>query len=246
MQMNSCGNCNEQVNGNYCSICGQSVPLQRIDGNYIFREIANSFNAERGMLYTARKMLISPGESVRHYITKDRRRYVKPITFVIITSLFYTLVSHFFHVDAKEFQRQLAGEAELLELPTQDILLNWTIDYSGYMTIVIGLFVAFWVKLFFRKYSYNLFEIFVLFCYISGNSTLFSSAVFIIQGFTHWNLISTTSTIASIYTIWAIGQFFDKRKTGSYIKAFLSYILGVLTFSISITIFAVFIDIVLK
>ena len=246
--MNSCKNCNESYIGNYCPNCGQAAKLQRIDRRYIIREIASSFNAERGMLYTVKKILVSPGESIKQYITEDRSRYMKPIMFVIITSLIYTLVSHFFHVDAKEFQRQLEveAEAEQLVLPTLDLLLNWTIDYSGYMSIIIGLFMAFWVKLFFRKYGYNLFEIFVLFCYISGISTLFFSILFIIQGLTHLNLIYPTSLFAMIYTIWAIGQFFDKRKIGSYVKATLSYGLGILIFSISITMIAIFIDIVLK
>ena len=186
--MKNCKNCKEVVSGNYCSNCGQSVNLRRIDSRYIMREIANAFSAEKGMLYTIKKVFISPGESVRRYLTEDRSRYVKPITFVIITSLIYTLVSHFFEIDAKEFQQQLPGEAKSLELPTYDLLLNWTIDYSGYMSIIIGLLMAFWVKLFFRKYGYNLFEIFVLLCYISGISALLSSVLFIIQGLTHSSL----------------------------------------------------------
>ena len=242
--MNSCKNCYEPVNGNYCSNCGQPAKLQKIDKRYIIREIANSFNAERGMLYTVKKMLINPGESVRQYITENRSRYVKPITFVIVTSLIYTLVCQFFHIDAKEFHRQLTGGTEQIELPTSTPLTNWVIDHSGYVSIMTGLLMAFWVKLFFRKYGYNLFEIFVLFCYISGISTLFSSVFFIIQGLTHLNLIYPTTLIAMIYYIWATGQFFDKRKVGSYIKSSLSYVLGWLVLSISIGIVIAFIDIV--
>jgi hypothetical protein len=244
--MKSCKNCNEPISGNYCSNCGQAAQLQRIDRNYIIREIANSFNAEKGMLYTIKKMLISPGDSIRQYITEDRNRYVKPITFVIITSLIYTLVSHFFHIDAKDYQLQLSNETEPLGLPTQDLLVNWIIDYSGYSNIITGLFMALWVKLFFRKSGYNLFEIFVLFCYITGTVSICSAIVLIIQGLTHLSLIYPLSLIATIYYIWATGQFFDKTKAKSYMKATLSYVLGFLIFSISIGFVVVFIDIVLK
>ena len=244
--MNNCRNCNNPVSKNYCDNCGQPIKLQRIDRGYIIREIANSFNAERGMLYTVKEMLISPGESVKEYITENRSRYIKPIAFVIITSLIYTLVSHFFHIDAQEFQRQLAGETEQIELPTSILITNWTIEYSGYVTILVGLLMAFWVKLFFRKSGYNLFEIFVLFCYVSGISTLLSSVIFIIQGLTQLSLIYPATLLTMIYSIWATGQFFDGRKAGSYIKAFLSYTLGWLIFSISIGIVIVFIDIVLR
>ena len=106
--------------------------------------------------------------------------------------------------------------------------------------------MAFWVKLLFKKYGYNLFEIFVLFCYISGITTLLSSVVFIIQGIMHLKLISSTTLITVIYTTWAIGQFYDKKKASSYIKAFLSYVLGFLMLGISLGIIMAFIDIVLK
>jgi hypothetical protein len=189
-----------------------------------------------------KELLTHPGESIRGYITEDRSRFVKPIAFVIITSLIYTLVSNYFHIDAKEFQAQLTGETEALILPTQILLTNWVIDYNGYATLIAGLFMALWIKLFFRKSGYNLFEIFVLFCYISGIGSLFSSVFFIIQGLTHLNLIYSSTLIAIIYYTGATGQFFDKNKAKCYIKAFISCLLGLLTFGIIISFIAVFMD----
>jgi len=244
--MNKCKNCNETVNGNYCSNCGQTAHLQRIDRKYVIREIASSVSAERGMLYTTWKMLISPGESIKQYITEDRKRYVKPIPFLIASSLIYTLISHFFHVDAKEFQQQLSIEAAPIELPTQDLIINWMQDYSGYSNIIIGLFFTFCVKLFFRKSNYNFFEIFVLFCYISGISSWFSSVIFVIQGLTHLDLIFFSSLMTMVYYTWATGQFFGKKKITNYIKTFVAYILGVSILTIFITIVVVFFDIILK
>jgi len=40
--MNSCKNCNEPINGNYCSNCGQPAKLKRIDGRYIVYEIRDT------------------------------------------------------------------------------------------------------------------------------------------------------------------------------------------------------------
>jgi len=221
--MNSCKNCNEPVIGNYCSNCGQPAKLKKIDGQYIIHEIASVFHAERGMLYTLKRMLTSPGESIRQYITEDRSRYVKPITFIFVTSLIYALVNHFFHISAEDFYK----EQPEIETPAMNLFLNWMIDNPGYTSLISGLFMAFWVKLFFRKSGYNLFEIFVLLCYIFGISTLFSSVVLIFQGLIHLSLlIQIINIISLIYYTWAIGQFFDKQIIGRHIKAFLSYILG--------------------
>jgi hypothetical protein len=237
--MNSCKNCNEPVLLNYCSNCGQPAKLKRIDMRYIIQEIASVFNAERGLLYTTQRMLTSPGESTMHYITEDRSRYVKPTTFLIVTSLIYTIASHFLHFDSKEFYMQQTE----IEFPTVNLFINWMIDYNGYMSIISGLFIALWVKLFFRKSQYNLFEIFTLICFISGISSLFFSVVIILQRLTHLRLVHISLLIVIIYYAWAIGQFFDKKKAANYIKAFLSCILGVYLLGFLITIVAIFIDI---
>jgi hypothetical protein len=49
-----------------------------------------------------------------------------------------------------------------------------------------------------------------------------------------------------IYYAWAIGQFFDKKKAASYIKALLSCVLGYFIFGILVSMIAMFIDIAIK
>ena len=218
--MNSCKNCNEPIIGNYCSNCGRPAKLKRIDGHYIIREIADVFNADRGFFYTVKRMLINPGDSVRYYITEDRSRYVKPVTFVILTSLIYTLVNHFFPIGIEDWVKQVD------EMDIAILIVEWTQKNSGYTTLFIGFFMAFGVKLFFRKAGYNLFEIFILLCYVFGMTSLFESVAAIIQAVTRVNLLTALFIFDPIYIAWAVGQFFDRKKATSYIKALLSYAFG--------------------
>ena len=243
--MNSCKNCNELVSGNYCSNCGHATNLKRIDGSYVIREIASSFNTESGMIYTIRMMFLAPGKSVKQFLLEDRNRFVKPISFILITALIAIIVSHFFKIDAKVIQQQFSDEADIFELPTYNLLINWLIDNS-YSDIVVGFIMAFWVKLFFRKSGYNLFEIFVLYCYLIGISSIFTSVIFTIQGLTHLNLIIVSNIITVIYLTWATGQFFNRRKASSYLKAFISYILGFYMVGFLVVLIAIFVDIILK
>ena len=242
MEMNICKNCNEPVNGNYCSNCGQPTKLKRIDMHYIIQETGDFLFANKGMVYTIKKVVISPGDSIRRFITEDRYRFVKPITFLFITSLVYTLACHFFHIKPEDFYMQKSE----IELPTVDLFISWMTEYQGYAGIISGLFIALWVKLFYRKSGYNIFEIFILLCFLSGISSLFFSVVVILQGLTHLRLIHISTLIMIFYHTWAIGQFFDKKKAKSYVKAFISYILGLLIFSFTITFIAIFIDIVIS
>ncbi|MCL2073022.1 MAG: DUF3667 domain-containing protein [Marinilabiliaceae bacterium] len=241
--MISCKKCNEQVIGNYCSNCGYPSKLKKIDGQYLINEIVDFFFASRGMLYTINKMLLNPGDSVRRFITEDRYRFVKPITFVVITSLIYTLVNYIFNISANDYYQQ----SDELVGSTAGLIINWMlIEYVGYANLITGFFVAFCVKLCFKKASYNIYEIFILLCFVTGITNLFISIAAIIQGITHISLIQISTYIGIFYFTWAIGQFFDRKKAKSYIKALLSFILGSFIFGILIGIVGTIIDVIIK
>ena len=242
--MNNCKNCGEPINGNYCSNCGHPAKLKRIDSRYIIQEVGDFLFANKGMIYTIKKVLTSPGKSVRQFLTEDRYRFVKPITFLFITSLIYALAVYLSRIGIEDYYLQQLPEG--IEFPTFNLIMSWIINYPGYSSILSGLFVAFLIKLFFRKSGYNLFEIFILMCFVSGISALFGVVVLIFQGLTGSNLIHISSVISIVYYAWAIGQFFDRQKAVSYIKAFTACVLGYFLFGFLVIFVAIFIDMVIK
>lgn len=123
----------------------QSNNLKRIDGKYIIHEIEHVLHFEKGILYTIRGLLIKPGENVRHFLSVDRTRLVKPIIFIIITSLIYTLVNHFFHIEDGYIKFDEAKQT------TTGLIFKWIQDHYGYANIIMGIFIAFWTKIFFKK-----------------------------------------------------------------------------------------------
>jgi hypothetical protein len=243
MQTTTCKNCKCTINKNFCPNCGHPAILRRIDKHYLIHEIRDFFFANKGMIYTIKKVFVSPGESVRRFIVEDRHRFVKPITFLFITSLIYTFVNYLFNIGSEDYHQQSA----IVEGSTAHLIFDWMlIKYPGYSSIITGLFMAFWVKIFFRKAGYNFFEIFILLCFLTGVTTLYMSIVAIVQGITHWNLLQIAGYTGIVYLVWAIGQFFDKKKVKSYVKAFLSYILGTLVLGILIGIIGELIDVIIK
>ena len=223
--MNSCKNCNELINGNYCSNCGQPAKLKRIGGHYIVYEIRDTLFVDGSFWYTIKKMITRPGESVRKYVSEDRSRLMKPISFLIISSLIYTVVMHFFQID---YFSQFDVSQTQTQTPTIMQISHWMIENRGYTSLIVGLSMAFWVKLFFRKSDYNIFEIFILLCFTSGINALWMSVVIFIQRLLQLNLFLVIFLIPLIYHIWSIGQFFGEKKAGSYIKAILSYFAGII------------------
>lgn len=233
------------MNENICSNCGKSSKPERIDGQYIIREIEHVLHFERGILYTIRELMIRPGHNIRHFINENRSRLVKPVLFIIVTSLIYTLINHFFHVE-EGYVNLKEGEASSSLISTTVMMNSWIQSHYGYTNIIMGVFASLWVKIFFRKYGYNFFEILILLCFVIGMGMLFFSVFTILEALTGFHLMPVSVVISFAYLSWAIGQFFDGSKPVNYIKALVSYLLGMLTFSISITILIILIDLLMR
>lgn len=235
-----CKNCKAEIKQNYCSNCGQASKIKRIDGHYIAHEIGQILNFDRGILFTIKELLIRPGKNIRTFVSENRNRLVKPIIFIIVTSLIYSLINHFFHIEDgyvnfEETKQSATG-----------YIFKWVQDHYGYANIIMGIFIASWAKLFFRKYNYNFFEILILLCFVMGIGMLIYAVFALIQGITHIDLTQVGGILGFIYSAWAIGQFFDKRKFSNYIKALFSYLLGFLTFSLTAILIGTLIDLVIK
>jgi Protein of unknown function (DUF3667) len=236
----NCKNCNAEVTQNYCPNCGQPAKLKRIDGHYIIHEIEHVLHFERGILYTIRELITNPGQNVRNYIAENRSRLVKPIIFIIVTSLIYSVCSHYFR-----FEDAYVNALESKKSTTTSIF-KWIQGHYGYSNILMGIFIAFWTKLFFRKYPFNFFEILILLCFAMGMGMLIFSVFVIFQGLTKIDVFFLSGIASTAYCIWAIGQFFDKKKASSYFKAFASYMIGVITFYMLAIALGTLIDILIK
>ncbi len=236
----NCKNCNDEVNQNYCPNCGQPAELKRIDSHYIIHEMEHILHFERGILFTIRELLIRPGKSVRNFLTQNREQLVKPILFIIVTSLVYTLIIHFFNIEDGSFKLDETKQ------PKTNLIFRWIKENYGFANIIMGAFIAFWTKIFFKKYGYNYFEIIILMCFVMGIGMLIFSVFTLTQGLTKINLMVWAGFAGIAYCSWAIAQFFDKTKWTNYLKAFTSYMLGALTFYLLAFLLGKLIDIIIK
>lgn len=131
-----CNNCKEEINGHFCSNCGHPAQLKRIDAHYITHEINHVLHLEKGFFYTVKELVIKPGKSINEFLTNNRSRLVKPIIFLVVTSLIYTIISHFFHVDEGYLSVQNTGKATTA-------IFKWIQGHYGYANIIMGIFIAF-------------------------------------------------------------------------------------------------------
>jgi hypothetical protein len=234
--MTNCRNCNASTNDNFCGNCGQPILLKRVDSHYVVHEITHILHFEKGIFYTIKELILRPGKNIQEFITGNRGRLVKPILFIIVTSFIYSLINNFFHIEQGYIQH--SG----MQNSATAIIFEWLEHYYGYTNIITGVFIAFWLKLFFKKFDYNFFEILILLCFVIGIGMLIFSVSALLEGLTHVSLMGISGIIAFAYLTWAIGQFYDGKKASSYIKALIAYLLGMITFSASALLLGFLID----
>ena len=241
--MDNCKKCNSELNGNYCSNCGYPAKIRRIDAHYIKDEIRILFNLERGFFFTIKELIIRPGQNIRRFIAEDRNRLVKPITFLIVTSLIYSLIVNFFHAEEQYINYEIKSDDGEEELAVLQTIFEWIQSHYGYANLIMGFLMALFAKIFYRKYGYNYFEILILLCFVSGIEMLIVSFFGIIEGFAKIQLQEAAVLISFIYAIWAIGHFFEKKMV-NYLKAFVIYILGGILFIASALCIGLAIDLI--
>tara|TARA_R110002049_G_scaffold166649_5_gene332766 strand:+ start:366 stop:1097 length:732 start_codon:yes stop_codon:yes gene_type:complete len=219
-----CNSCGNKFGNSFCGNCGKPKHLKRINGSYILSELSSVLNFDKGILYTIKELLIRPGKSIQEFILNDRNRLVKPILFIIITSLVYTLSQQLLHFEDGYVN------LESSEVSATKHIFEWISSHYGYANILMALIIGFWVKLFFQKYDYNFFEILILLCYTMGMGMLIFASIGAIKSVFNHKVVDVGFIFGIVYISWAIGQFFEKGKKMNFLKAFLSYMIGMFSF----------------
>lgn len=222
----NCRNCSKEVTGKFCSDCGYPRELKRIDGQYITAEIRSILNFEKGIFYTIKELFVRPGATVKSFIERDRSRIVKPIIFLIFCSLIYTIGQQFLNYETGYINFNIEDPKNP---PVVVKVFNWFSQNYGYANILMAIFIAMWIRIFFRKHNYNYYEIYTLLCYLIGNSVLIYTLLGIVETIVDFPVLQLGIFAVSIYCSWGIAQFFDQHKKMNYIKGFLSYLFGIVT-----------------
>lgn len=214
--------------------------IKRIDAKYISHEIQHLLHFDKGFPFTFKEVLIRPGKAVREYLRENREKYVKPIVFLVFSAVIYTLIIHFFHIEISIFNVKAFGKAsDWQKTLDTDVINNWINSHLSYSAMLIGFFMAIWTKLLFYRKGYNIFEIFVLLSYIFGVFFIFLLFFLLIAKPTGLLVISQTGAyLGQIYIVFSMGQFFGERKIINYIKGFICFFLGMLTYKCSLVLLA--------
>ncbi len=203
--------------------------LKRINRSYISHEIGHVLHLDRGFFYTVKELLLRPGKAVREFLFEDRKKLVKPILFLILCSVIFTIIIHLLRADVSLFNidriTPLQGKIRSKEIG------GWINNSLGYSQLLLGVFIAIWLKIFFKKQQYNIYEIVVLLSYVLAEALLILLSIIIIATALRIKGGDNVGVgIYLLYIIWGIGQFFGEKKIFNYIKSGITFVFGVASY----------------
>lgn len=213
--------------------------LKRIDGKYIWEEISSVLNFEKGILFTIKELIIRPGDTIREFLQHDRKRLIKPIVFVIFSSLVFIVAQNVLKFNTGTLDESI-GNPGIIKA------FEWVGENFGISNIFLGILIGFCLKLFFINSKFNIYEIFILVFFTIGMGNLIYTFFGIVETFTESDTNNLTYLIVLSYSAWAIGNFFNKNKFSSYLKSFFAYALGSILISFITVVIGVAIDILSK
>ncbi|MEL6654970.1 MAG: DUF3667 domain-containing protein [Bacteroidota bacterium] len=209
-----CKNCHHEFEGNFCSHCGQKASVRRLDFKYLVRDVPNSvFQLNRGFFFTAKEILVRPGQAVRNFVAGQRQPYYKPIAFLIVVSTIYILIHYFVggYTLVEDFLLGVESGATAQEEISDTAFAKWLTKYQLYVPLMVLPFFSVASYLAFIKSRYNYVEHLVLNVYITAQQfMIFMVFAFITRNNSDWVVIPFLIGIA--YVFWTYIQFFDDKK----------------------------------
>lgn len=226
-QKHTCANCGNHFQGKFCNACGQSADEGRISYKSILDDLQYGFlHINYHGLYTAKNLLLNPGHFIRGYLAGKRIHASKPLSFVLVLSSLYLLVTHFAGLDTNAH----AGEAEN---ETNRVQLWLLTHYSLSALISIPLYAVATFLVFYR-YKYNFVEHLAVNAFLASQRTLIQFIslpilYFFNQKETLFIYQLLVLGIELLFFVWSIQQFLGpENRVKIILKSLLSYTLTVL------------------
>ncbi len=91
----TCKNCNQTFEGNYCNHCGQHADIKKINLRFLWYDLHSGlFNFDSGIFYSLKQLFIRPGHTIREFLEGKRVHHFKPMSLVVILATAYSFVYH--------------------------------------------------------------------------------------------------------------------------------------------------------
>jgi hypothetical protein len=236
--MKRCLNCGEEFSHSYCTHCGQKELLETITLKSIVHETLQViFLLESPVLHTIQALCMRPGIFVRSYLDGKRKPYLAPVQFFLLCVTIYLLVFNLIGEQYFAFISRSAGvgspdNLKRFGLDPQVMLASVRTNLSIFYFVQPPVFALFF-RLFFAKSKTRYAENLVFSFYMIGAGLLFSTLIAVIALANIKFLIVRLIFLLFFYP-YAIVQFSKSSGLLAYVKGFVSVVLSLLTYGMSV------------
>lgn len=164
----SCINCSQDFEGVFCPTCGEKKEIPRITFGSTVASIYSGFlDMDKGFLYNLKNLTIAPKDTILQYIHGKRKYILNPVSYAILTISIYLLLDSLLPrgASAKFSKVDVFGAQEMGYK-----LGAFIDDKMKFLWLTLVLYLAFFTRLFFRKYNY--FEHIAINSFILGHATI--------------------------------------------------------------------------
>ncbi|TXI89248.1 MAG: DUF3667 domain-containing protein [Burkholderiaceae bacterium] len=224
LAMITCSACQTSYSGNFCHHCGRAAHVERIDGHFILHELLHILHLEKGFFYTVWQIMRRPGATIRGFLDGDRNRLVKPLIFLILCSLVYTLVGYVWPIPTPpHLASGASGEMSVR---------HWVHTHYGYANFLMAILVAMCSRVVFFREKFNVFETWILIAYCMATAMLMITLSLPAQAFfPHLRFVVVASFyLPFVWMFYAMGDFYGRPLWINMLLSALAYGLGMLGF----------------
>lgn len=209
-----CLNCENKVDGKFCSHCGQQSNVGRLTVASFIHEVSESvLQANKGFFYTVKELSTRPGRSLNAYLKGSRKNHFKPIAYLLIVSTLYFLITQFTSQNTwiddlmSGWMEGMTDQKSNLEVPE---MLKWFARNFAYSTLLLLPVFSFASYLSFFKCDLNYLERVVVNAYITGHQALIYSCFALVGIFVESEVLeSLPLLLAILYNFWVFWQLFS-------------------------------------
>ncbi len=245
-----CKNCNNTINGLYCNNCGQKVIKERNTIKHFFRLISDSFDIERGLLYTAKMLFANPGKIINEYLAGRTKDYYNPLKYLLLLAGISALIM----IGTDIFDANVGNTNEFFGLEKQKTKFQSQLnDYiKSFLNLIPFLTLPFYgliSKWVFRKYKLHYAEHLIMNCYLIGQTTLITLfllfMVYLIPSLmVYFQLIGFAIFVA--YFTYSVRSIFKINIAKSFLSSVAIYLFGMFLFFIFIVVTMLIVMLILK
>ncbi|MNU65169.1 hypothetical protein D3C71_544580 [compost metagenome] len=234
MNNHHCKNCASELNGNYCSNCGQSADTHKLNFHYMWHDIQHGLlHFDKGIFYSIKELYTRPGHSVREFLDGKRVKHFKPLSMVIVLATVYAFLFHILHLD----HNTVISIQDSSPKPGMNPMnfSKWITDHYALSRLMSIPLLALTTWICFYKQKRNFVELLILTAFVTAQSLILMIVTLPITYF-----LKHTETASYFFNFglqlvefvlfaWTYIQFFNKlHKFRAFLQALLSLLLYII------------------